>query len=263
MMTQQTVAPSEPVSRRRKRPVWLRVLLWVVIPVAVLVVLFVVADAAVRAYAEKQVSAEIEKNLPQDVSGPVSTHIGGVSVIQQYLAGSFDRVELDAPHLTVKGAPLSASVVATGVPADFSKPIAKARGTLEVSQDSLNKLVQIPGATGDITLGAGTVGYDGKIDLLGLPVGYTVTAKARAAGEQVLLEPQKASLKTGTGDVNLTRLLQALTSQGPFPVCAAQYLPDGVTVNDIHISQGHATVVFGASDFVLNDRFLGSKGSCS
>jgi pimeloyl-ACP methyl ester carboxylesterase len=78
---------------------------------------------------------------------PVTTHIGGFSVLQQYLSGSFERVELTAPKLVVTGAPLSAKVVATGVPADFSKPIADATGTLSISQESLNKLVKIPGAS--------------------------------------------------------------------------------------------------------------------
>lgn len=258
--TQVLPATEAPAPKRRR---WLHLLLGIGIPVVVIVVLLVVADVAVRAYAEKRVSDEIEKSLPSDIRGQVHTHIGGFSVLQQYLSGSFERVELDAPALVVKGAPLSAKVVATGVPADFSKPIADATGTLSVSQDSLNKLVQIPGATGDITLDDGTIGYDGRIDLLGLPVGYTVTATPEAAGKQVLLTADKASLKTDAGNVNLNRLLQALTSQGPFPVCAAQYLPEGVEVSDIVVKPGRATVTLTASDFVLDQKFLNSKGSCS
>ncbi|RDV44195.1 DUF2993 domain-containing protein [Leifsonia sp. ku-ls] len=264
-MSDQTtrVLPETTAPTRRRRPRWLRLLLWIGIPVVVLVVLLVVVDSAARAYAEQRVSDEIEKNLPADVKGQVTTHIGGFSVLQQYLSGTFQRVELDAPHVVANGAPLSASLVATGVPTDFSKPVSQATGTLQISQESLNKLVQIPGATGDITLGEGTIGYDGSISLLGLPVQYTVTATPEAAGDQVLLKPEKANLKTGAGNVNLDRLLQALTSQGPFPVCAAQYLPDGVQVDDIQVTPGHATVRLTASDFVMNEAFLKSKGSCS
>jgi hypothetical protein len=260
--TQVLDAPETPAGRKR-RPRWLRLLLAIGIPVVVVVVLLVVVDTAARAYAEQRVSQELEKNLPSDIRGRVTTHIGGFSVLQQYLAGSFQRVELDAPDLVVKGAPLSAKLVATGVPTDFSRPIADVTGTLSIGQASLNKLVQIPGATGDITLGAGTIGYDGRIDLLGLPVGYTVTATPEAAGKQVLLRADKASLTTGAGDVNLNRLLQALTAQGPFPICAAQYLPDGVQVADIAVSPGHATVRLTASGIVLDQTFLASKGSCT
>ena len=259
--TTQVLPAPQAAPRRRSR--WPRLLLWIGIPLVVIVVLLVVADFAARAYAEKRVSDEIEKSLPADIRGQIVTHIGGFSVLQQYVAGSFEHVELTAPNLVVQGAPLSAKLVATGVPTDFSKPIADATGTLSISEDSLNKLVQIPGATGDISLGEGTIGYDGTIKLLGLPVGYTVTATPKAAGKEVLLTADKASLKTGAGNVDLGGLLQSLTSQGPFPVCAAQYLPEGVLVSDIAVRPGRATVTFTASNFVMDEKFLNSKGTCS
>jgi hypothetical protein len=252
---------STPPARRRRR--WLRTLLWIVIPLAALIILLVVADAVTRSIAEQRVAADIEKSLPDTVKADVEVHIGGASVFEQFLAGRFESVDLIAPHATVNGAPLSAKIHATDVPADFSQPIGAATGTLSISQDSLNKLVTIPGATGDITLQQGAIGYDGRIDLLGLPVDYTVSATPEAAGKEVLLHPGKASISTGTGDVNLTRLLQSLTDSGPFPVCAAQYLPDGVLVSDIRVTPGHAAVVLSASDFVMDEKFLHSKGSCS
>ena len=251
---------SAPAPRRKRRG--LRVLLWILIPILLIVALVVVADGVLRSYAENRVASEIQKNLPSDVQGKVSVHIGGFSVIQQYLSGSFDHVTLDAPKLVVNGSPVDASVVATGVPIDSSKPVASVAGTLAVSQASLDKLIQIPGATGDITLGAGVLGYNGRIDLLGLPVGYTVKAKPQAAGSTVLLQPVTASLTTGAGNVDLSRLLHALTARGPFPICAAQYLPKGVGVNGITVEPGHATVRLTAKDFVLDEATLRSKGSC-
>src|SRR5665213_2507164 len=65
----------------------LRLLLWIVVPIVSLVALFFIADGIVRAYAEGRVASEIEKSLPENVSGDVSVHIGGLSVIQQYLSG--------------------------------------------------------------------------------------------------------------------------------------------------------------------------------
>jgi hypothetical protein len=247
----------------RRRPGWLKPLLWTVGSIVVVLVLLVVADAVTRAVAEQRVAAEIEKNLPSSVQADVQVHIGGFSVLAQFIEGSFESVELDAPHATVNGAPLSASIHATGVPADFSKPVQSATGTLSISQNSLNTLVTIPGAKGDITLGDGVIGYDGTIDLLGLPVDYTVSATAKAAGDTVLLTPGKATVSAGSGNVNVTRLIQALTANGPFPVCTAQYLPEGVKVTDITITPRHATVTLSASDFVMNEEFLHSKGSCS
>src|SRR6185437_5052962 len=97
--TKLSTEPETPAPARRRRPRWQRLLLTVGIPVVAVVVLLVVVDSVARAYAEQRVSAEIEKNRPAGVSGQVSTHIGGFSVLQQYLSGSFERVELDAPRL--------------------------------------------------------------------------------------------------------------------------------------------------------------------
>ncbi|AGW42032.1 hypothetical protein O159_20390 [Leifsonia xyli subsp. cynodontis DSM 46306] len=242
---------------------WPRLLVRTLVPLGVLAVLLVAADAIVRSVVEQRVAAEIEKSLPETVKADVDARIGGLSVLQQLLAGRFESVDLLAPRATVGGAPLNVRVHATGVPTELSKPIGSATGTLSISQDSLNKLVTVPGATGDLTLQQGAVGYDGRLDLLGLPVAYTVSANPEAAGKKVLLRPVKASISTGTGDVNVTRLLQSLTESGPFPVCAAQYLPDGVLVRDIAAMPGRATVVLSASRFVMGEEFLRSKGHCS
>ncbi|MFI5060871.1 MAG: DUF2993 domain-containing protein [Actinomycetales bacterium] len=255
-----TVPRRKLISRLSPR---LRLLVKILVPIVALVALFFIADAIVRAYAEGRVASEIEKSLPSNVSGDVSVHIGGLSVIQQYLSGSFDRVELDAPKLTVQDAPVSASIVATGVPADFSKPVAAIDGTLGVSQASLNKLVSIPAITGDLSLGNGVLHYNGSANLLGLPIGYKLSVKPEAAGKTVLLQPVDAKVTTGSGGaVDLSRLVQALTDRGPLPVCVAQYLPSGVGVNEITVTPSLATVRLNATDLVLNEATLRSKGTC-
>lgn len=258
--TEVIVETVRPPRRRRT----LRLVLWIVIPIVVLVGLFFVADAVVRSVAEKTISTKVEQSLPAEVKGDVSTHIGGVSVIQQYLSGRFEKVELDAPKLDVKGSPIDATITAAGVPADFSKPVESIAGSLTISQSSLNKLVTVPGVDGDLALGKGTLSYNGTASLLGLPIGYQVTVAPEAAGKTVNLQPVDAKVTTGagTGALDLSTLVKALTNRGPIPVCVAQYLPDGVLVNDIAITQGTATVTLNAEDFVVNEKSLQSKGSC-
>jgi hypothetical protein len=251
-------AAAWPDENRRR----LRILLWILVPIIALIALFFIADGIARAYAQDRVASEIEKSLPSNVSGKVSVNIGGFSVIQQYLSGSFDRVELDAPQLTVQKVPISASVVATGVPADFRKPVAAIDGTLGVSQDALNKLISIPGVTGDLTLRKSVLNYDGTADILGLPIGYQVSVRPEAAGKTVLLQPVDAQVTAGSGAIDLSTLVKALTDRGPIPVCVAQYLPDGVGVNEIAVTPGHATVKLDAANFVLSEGTLRSKGSC-
>jgi hypothetical protein len=237
-------------------------IIWIVISLVALVILFFVADGLVRAYAEGQVKAEIEHNFPDFVQGDVSVQIGGTSVIAQYLSGSFEQVTLDAPHLTVEGVPLSASVVASGVPADLTKPVSDIAGTITISQSSINSLLRLPGATGDLTLGDGTLKYDGNTKVLGLPIDYTVTVEPTAAGDSIDLQPTKAEVKAGGGNLDLSKLLGTVVSK-PLSVCVAQYLPAGVQVDDVTVVPGEATIHLTAHDMVLSQETLATKGSCS
>lgn len=247
--------------RRRRRGLWAMV--WISVSLVVLVVLFFIADGVARAYAEGRVKAEIEQNLPDFVSGDVTVKIGGTSVIAQYLTGSFDQVELDAPKLTVQGIPLSASVVASGVPIDLTKPVSDLAGTITISQSSINSLLRLPGATGDVTLGEGTLQYDGTTTVLGLPIGYKVTVEPTADGQSILLRPTKAEVTAGGGNLDLSRLLGTVVGSKPLSVCVAQYLPAGVTVDDVTVNPAEATIHLTAHDLVLSQSTLATKGSCS
>ena len=257
-----TPAPAPaPTPRRRRRGLW--AMAWIGISLVLLVVLYFVADGVARAYAEGRVKAEIEQNLPDSVSGDVTVHIGGTSVIAQYLSGSFQKVELDAPKLTVQGIPLSASVVANGVPADLTKPVSDIAGTITISQSSVNSLLRLPGATGDLTLGEDTIQYDGTTTVLGLPIGYKVTVEPTADGESILLRPTKAEVTTGGGNLDLSRLLGTVVGSKPLSVCVAQYLPAGVKVDDVTVNPGEATIHLAANDLVLSQSTLATKGTCS
>jgi LmeA-like phospholipid-binding len=253
--------PSMPPARHRRRGLWLA--LWIALSLVVLVVLYFVADGLARAYAENRVKAEIEQNLPDFVSGDVSVHIGGTSVIAQYLSGSFEQVTLDAPKLTVQGIPLSASVVAKGVPVDVTKPVSDLAGTITISQSSINSLLRLPGATGDLALGEGTLQYDGTTTVLGLPIGYKVTVEPTANGESILLMPTKAEVTAGGGNLDLSRLLGTVVGSKPLSVCVAQYLPEGVQVDDVTVHPGEATIHLTAHDLVLSQSTLSTKGTCS
>ncbi|NEN07353.1 DUF2993 domain-containing protein [Diaminobutyricibacter tongyongensis] len=253
--------PFVPEPRRRRRG--LRAMLWIGISIVVLLVLYFVADGVARAYAEGRVKAEIEQNLPDVVTGDVTVHIGGVSVIAQYLSGTFEKVELDAPQLTVQSIPLSASVVANGVPVDLTKPVSALTGTITISQSSVNSLLRLPGATGDVTLGEGTLQYDGSTTVLGLPIGYKVTVEPTADGDSILLRPTKAEVTTGGGNLDLSRLLGTVVGSKPLSVCVAQYLPAGVKVDDVTVNPGAATIHLSAQDLVLSQSTLATKGTCS
>lgn len=253
-MAEQTVVRP----RRRAGRVW-GTLAAIVVALAVLLV---VADIVVRNVAEQRFAQEIRANLPEGIDGDVDVTIGGFSVIAQYLAGTMDRVQLSAPALDVNGATVAVDVVGEGVPVDLAAPVDAIAGTITVDEDSLNRLVDVAGIEAGFTLGDGIVGYQGTLDVLGLAIDYTVTARPTAAGDTVLLQPEGVDVGTGGDAVDVSGLVDRLLGDDPIPVCVAERLPEGVEVRQIRITPGTATVELRAQDLVLDEASLARTGSC-
>jgi hypothetical protein len=222
----------------------------------------VLVDNGLRSAAESVAADQIEQRLPDNVTGAVDVHIGGGSVILQYLSGSFDHVELDAPTLAVNGIPAPAHVVASGVSTDLSTPVRDVTATVKMSQDALNALLKVPQATSGVTLGDGTLSFDGAQSLLGFTVKYHATAKPKAAGTTIELTPTAAKVTAGPAGLDLSDFVTKLLGAKPLPVCVAQYLPKGVDVTKIDVNPKAATVTFHAADLALTSQTFSTKGSC-
>jgi hypothetical protein len=239
-----------------------RVWTTIVVIVVALGALLVVADVVVRNIAQERFSEQIRSNLPEGVDGEVDVTIGGFSVIAQYLAGTMDRVELSAPELTVNGASIAVDVVGEGVPVDLAAPVRSMSAVIEADQDAINRLIVIPDVEGDVTLGEGVVGYADTIEVFGLRLGYSVTARPTAAGDTVLLQPENVQVDAGGGGIDVSGLADRLLGDEPIAVCVAQYLPDGVMVNGIEIAAGTASVRLEAQGIMLDEASLARTGSC-
>lgn len=254
---------TEPNATRARRR-WLKPMIIVVGVVVVLVIAFFVADAALRAYAQGRIAQEIKSELPNGfTANDLTVDIGGFSVIGQYLAGSFDTVTLDADSVKMNGVPAKASIVAHGVPLDFSKPVAAIKGSMVLDQDAANRLVKIPGATSTVTFGNGTVGYSGGTTLFGLSLTYKAVVAPKADGTTIQLEPKSVKLTGGPANLDLSGIVSQVLGDKPFPLCVAQYLPKGVTVTDISITQGSANATVSAKNIVLDQKTFENRGSCS
>ncbi|MGX5696568.1 LmeA family phospholipid-binding protein [Agromyces soli] len=238
-----------------------RVLLVVLGIVVVLGLLLVVADLIARNIAQQRVAAEIEQQLPDGVEGAVDVRIGGFSVIAQYLSGRMDEVALSAPELDVDGSPVAVDVVMHGVPVDLDQPVGRVAATLAIDEGSLNRLVEGEGI-GELTLGDGTVGYEGSAQVLGLTVDYSATATAEAAGDRVLLTPVDVAVGALGGSLDVSGLVSRLLGDEPVEICTAKYLPEGVRLEGIRVEPGEATVHLGAEQLVLDESTFAAKGSC-
>ncbi|GAA4368093.1 LmeA family phospholipid-binding protein [Agromyces bauzanensis] len=250
--------PSAVPPRRRTGRVW-GTLAAIVVALAALLV---VADVVVRGIAEDRFGEQVRASLPDGIDGEVDVEIGGFSVIAQYLSGTMDRVELTAPELSVNGTPVAVDVIGEGVPVDLASPVRSVVGTVTVDEESLNRLVSVPGVTGAFTLGDGLVGYAGTIEVLGFSLDYTATARPTAAGESVLLLPEGVELTSGAGMVDVSVVVGRLLGDDPLSICVAQYLPEGVEVHDLAISPGTATVELRAQGLMFDEASLARAGSC-
>ncbi|WP_291044786.1 DUF2993 domain-containing protein [Herbiconiux sp.] len=251
-------SPAQPPKRRAKRWPW--VLLGVLV---LLVVAVVIADIALRSYAEGRAADEISSQLPENVEGDIDVTIGGTSFLAQVITGRLDRVDLDAPAITASGIPLSAHVVATGVPTDLSQPIDDVEATLSLDQAAVDEVATLPG---DATLklgDGGQVSFDGTVSLFGFSLGYTVTGTVEGSGTEVTVVPVAATLSQGAGslDIDLDELLGTV-ADSPIPLCVANYLPVGAEIDEIAIDGGTATVKLSAEDFVADGESLSTFGTC-
>ena len=231
-----------------------------------LVVAFFLVDSGVRAFAQDRAEAEISNRMPASVTGDVNVTIGGTSVIAQFIAGSFDQIELTAPKLTVDGVPASVHVIARDVSTNTAKAIGSLTATLDLDAAALNQLVQASGtapADAVLTLGDGDVDYTASVQLFKFIVGYSATATASVAGDSLIFTPTDVTVTSGVGDIDATPLVNLIRGQAPIGVCVAGYLPQGVQLSDVDISPERARVTLESSTLMLTAQSLTTLGSCS
>ncbi|TFB99846.1 DUF2993 domain-containing protein [Cryobacterium adonitolivorans] len=261
---------TSPTLPKRRRPA--RGLLVTLIALIALVGIFFAVDAGLRGYAQNRVASEIDAGLPAGVTGDVDVAIGGASVIVQYLTGSFERVELTAPALSVNDVPASVSVVATGVPTDTTQPIGHVDGTVDLDQAALNALLQIALAEADadpaardaeFELGTNEITYTGELSVFGLPIGYQATATPSVTADSLVLTPTDAQVTSGAGSLDVSRLVELALGTQPISLCVAEYLPQGVTLTDVQTTAERARITLESSTLTLTEQSLTTLGSCS
>ena len=253
---------AEESATRRRRGGAGRVFFIVAGIVVVVAALLVVTELVVRNIAERQVAEEIERGLPEGVDADVDVDFGGTSVIAQYFSGTMQEVAVSAPEVTVLGSPIAVDVVATDVPVEQGGEIGRVVASISASEESLNALVELQDIPGGFTLGEGAIGYDGTIEVLGLPIEYSVTAEPEAAGDTVLLRPTGVEVGAVGGLIDVSDLVERITGGDPYPVCVAEYLPEGVEVNAVVVSPGELRVDLEATGIVFSDEALETLGSC-
>jgi len=235
-----------------------------VVMVGLLVGAFLLADVGLRAFAEKQAAGQIEDALPASATGDVNVSIGGTSVIAQYVAGSFDQVDVTAPQLTVDGIPASVHVVATDVQPRVGGSIGHVVATIDLTAESLNGIAHAAGtpAETELTLGTDAVTYAGTLDVLGLTIGYLATATPSTTPDALVFTPTGAEVTTDLGSFDVSGVVATVLGQTPVRVCVAKYLPAEVAVRSANVTPERARITLDSSTLVLTTQSLATLGTC-
>lgn len=221
----------------------------------------VIADSSARAFAENLIATGVKSSMPSEVSGDVNVSVGGFSFAQQYFSGRLDEVTISSSDLQLSGVPVTASIVARGVPIDLAQPVEAVDATVTLSEASVNAIAAVPGS-GALTLLDGSVGYTGTLDILGMSVNYTVRAAAApAAGNVIMLTPQEVTLSSGVGSLALPGALGGIKDTA-VPICLASYLPQDLSISGVTVTEGSAAIVVSGRNIVLSPALLSTRGTC-
>lgn len=253
--------PAEPPRRKHTGRRWLVAALVLFLLVAAAIV----ADMAVRAFAQDQVSASIEQQLPEGVEGDVAVQIGGVSFFQQYLSGRFEDVRLTSSNLTVGGLPVQASAALAGVPIEGTRiagTIGNAQGEVTVPGTTVAGLIAAQGVPGDIAIADGALAYSTTTAVLGQDITLSVTAKPAVDAGSIVFRPETASVQAGLVELDGLELLNLIVPDG-LSVCVAQYLPEQVRLDSVELRGTDAVVRIAAQDLSVNPDELARTGACS
>lgn len=254
----EATAPARP-PRRRLHPA----VRWA-IGVVVALVLLVAVDTGVRLFLQWRIATSVEESLPPGVTATVDARVHGVSTLWQLATGSFEHLELESTDLTVLGVTLAARVDGYGVTfGDGPLPaleVEQLAGELRIGQDALNRLVEVPGADGGVTLGDGTVAYSTTMSFLGLSVDVDLEASLVMQGDRLVVQATRIQLAGGPVDVDAADLLGDATIA--VPICTADYLPVGIHLSGVDVSQAGVTVSITGNTIALDEATLGSRGTC-
>lgn len=221
---------------------------------------YLVADQIVRGEIEARIGEKLVEQLPENITADPLVTLGGGSAIAQYFSGTLDAVTVEADPLTIDGVPLSAQVELLGIPTNPEAPVQELHATAVIDQSALDAWTAAAGVLDPVQIGVGTIGYDGMLSLFAFEIGYHVTVEPVLAGPWIELKPTTATVTSGSLELDVKQLLGALGEQ-ELRICSAEYLPAQMTLSEIRLQPGTATVQLDAADVVLAE-LDGATGTC-
>lgn len=225
------------------------------------VVAYTIGERVFRDTAETQIERSLDESRPSGVTGSFAAEIGGGSALLQYVRGSFDDVTITSRNLHIAGASSSAVIHVQGLPVNGGT-IETATAKLVVGQAAFKDIPALRnvGATAP-KLGKGTLSTTLTRTILGIALRVSVQLKPTLDDQTVRLKPTAATITAGPASVPATAIVQQLLPDG-VSVCAAEYLPRGITLTSVAIKPQEAVAGLSAKNIDLETLDSAKVGSC-
>ncbi len=260
----QGISPVEKQPRKRRRGLGFGILLGGIL---LLVVAAIVLDGVARGYVATVIQSKVRSSLSLPASTPVEVTVGGVSVLLQLATGSLERVDVAVKSLPVGTLTGDATLTATGVPLDTSKPIAKARVVFSAGVDQVKQLLAGYGSVpiGSVALANGALQVGTEFSVLGVALPVSVALTPSAVGGKLALTPREltvngailspAKIRANFGSIADTVLATRT-------ICVAKYLPKSFILDAVAVKGTRVELAVIASSVLVNSSLLSQKGSC-
>jgi len=239
-----------------------------VIVLGLVVTVGVVADFGARSVAENLVRDRIVQTLALPAGSEPVVDLGSGSLLGQALTGRINSVSVSATGAQLGAFTSAVTLVATGVPLDFSQPLTSLRVKMAVAEGDLQPFATMLGdaTIESLTLSGSNIVITSSTSLFGTVVPVVVSLAPSALDGQLILTPLAFNVR-GV-DLSLDAAAQWPYSSiiGPLlkprPFCLAQYLPQAVSLTAATISDGSLRLEFSANDVIIAEGGLSALGTC-
>jgi LmeA-like phospholipid-binding len=254
---------------RRKRHRGRNFVIGLIIVIVLLIAAFFIVDRVVRDYAEGQVKQEVASSLGLPSTKPVAVDLGDGSILLQAAFGSINNATITVDPLTLDGITGAATMSASDIPLDNSKPVGKL--TVDVSipvaslETKLSGVSWLKPLNPQVTLDGQQIDVAGAVSLFGakLPVTVTLTPGVKD-GEPTF---QVDTAKVGTVSVSASVLENYVPGFAQIAdlgnsVCIADALPKDLVLTSITLTGDSAVYTLNGDGAELNSAALSQKGTC-
>lgn len=254
-----------PEPQPRKRRVWPWIVGVTIVAAVLAAVWFTVewlareaVTAGVRTYIVDELNLPADQRIDIDIEG---------MMIPQLIAGSFGDVRIASEDVVLGSFAGDVAIEARDVPIRGGGDASGGTATVVVDQEQLRTLMStVEGFPADsLALAAPDVTMSTELQVFGVGFPVGVALQPSAAEGDLVLTP--SAFQVGGADVSADRVrdqfgVLADVVLQDWDVCIAQYIPAGVTLTGVAVTDAGLTATLDIDGGIVNDPSLQENGTC-